>query len=292
MASSTLATSKPLSFMEKLGPLVSVYHPAEAAGPAKADSPQQPRLVIFASWTDAKDAHIAKYINKYRALFPATPILLLKSTTTQIVWTSTIGPAMKAAVSVVREVFVAATPTSSPSSPELLIHMLSNGGSSSIANLFEQYAASARPGEDACLPPHVTIMDSCPCIYSITHGVTFASIGLSPIQRTLLAPVLYVLAVIWSGMIAVGFIPNAMSDWGKAHNHHPGNAKELRRAYIYSAVDILIDYKQVEAHASAAQAQGFAVFLEKYQGSAHVAHIRKDEDRYWAIVKGLFDGTL
>ncbi|KAF2730701.1 hypothetical protein EJ04DRAFT_515068 [Polyplosphaeria fusca] len=285
MSSTSPATkTKPLSFMEKLGPLVFSYRPSEASSTGADD---HPRLIIVSSWTDARDAHIAKYIAKYQALYPAAQILLLKSTMSCIVQPSQIGPAMKVAASVVRAAFQ--TPVVS-SSPPLLIHVLSNGGSSSIANLYEQYAATAGPDDDKRLPKHVTIFDSCPGLFRIPRAVAFVSVGLPFFQQLIAAPFLYAFAAFWTATMALGLLPNSLSDWSKSHNVDEGNTTEVRRVYIYSSTDALTDYKDVEAHAAEAKTKGFSVALEKYEGSAHVAHIRKDETRYWDIVKRIMEG--
>jgi hypothetical protein len=270
--------------MEKLGQLVFVYRPSEASS---TGVDHQPRLIVISSWTDAKDAHIAKYITKYQALYPAAQILLLKSTMGCIVRPSQIGPAMRAAASVIRATFQ--TPLTS-SSPPLLIHVLSNGGSSSIANLYEQFAATAGPNDDKRLPPHVTIFDSCPGLFHIPHAVAFVSVGLPFFQRLVAAPFLYAFAAFWTASIALGLFPNSLGNWYNSHNDHEGNAAEVRRVYIYSPTDPIIDFKDVETHAAEAKTKGYSVALEKYEGSAHVAHLRKDETRYWDIVKRIVEG--
>lgn len=205
-----------------------------------------------------------------------------------IVRPSQIGPAMKHAASVVRAAFQAPVPPSS--SPPLLIHIFSNGGSSSVANLYEQYAAAAGPGEDERLPPHVTVFDSCPGLFRIPRAVAFVSVGLSSFQQLLAAPFLYAFAVLWTASMAMGLLPDSLSAWYRSHNHDAGNAAEVRRAYIYSPNDTLTDYKDVEAHAAEAKTKGFSAALEKYEGSAHVAHLRKDESRYWEIVRRTLEG--
>ncbi|KAI6091640.1 hypothetical protein F4821DRAFT_188934 [Hypoxylon rubiginosum] len=286
-AAAPATEARPLSFMETIDPLVSFYRPPEASSlGASIGADHQPQLIIIASWTDARDAHIAKYVVKYQALYPASQILLLKSTTNHIIRPSLIGPSMKHAASVVRAAFQA--PTSSSSSPRLLIHMFSNGGSSSIANLYEQYAATADPNDEKHLPPHVTVFDSCPGVFSIPHTVAFFNVGLSSFQRLIAAPIIYAWAAVYSVLIASGFLPDSLSDWGKTHND-TGNKNEVRRVYIYSPSDALIDYKAVEAHAAEAKSKGFSVVLERYEGSAHVAHLRKDESRYWEIVRRIME---
>lgn len=287
------ARARPLSFMDQIDPFVYFYRPSDASSSGSSRSADhQPRLIILSSWTGARDVHIAKYVAKYQALYPAAQILLLKSIMNHILRPSLIGPSMKHAASVVRASFP--TPLSSSSSPSssppLLIHVFSNGGSSSVANLYEQYAATAGPNDDKYLPPHVTIYDSCPGVYSITRAVAFVSVGLSSFQRLIAAPLLYGWAILWSAAIALGLLPDSLGDWGKTHND-TGNKAELRRVYIYSPTDALTDYKDVEAHAADAKTKGFTVSLEKYKDSAHVAHLRKDESRYWDIVRRVMEGS-
>lgn len=277
-------TAKPLSFMEKLGPLVSFHGPSEAPS-TSAD--HQPQLIIVAGWTDARDAHMAKYIVKYQALYPAAQILLLRSTMSCILRPAQIGPAMKPAASVVR---AASQSLESSSSPALLIHVFSNGGSSSVANLYEQYAAMAGPDGEKRLPPHVTIFDSCPGRFGISQSVAFISSSLSSLQQLTAAPFLYAFAVFWTVTMALGIFPNSLGEWYKSHNNHFGNLREERRVYIYSSNDALTAYKDVELHAAEAKDKGFSVALEKYVNSAHVAHLRMDETRYWNTVKKIVAG--
>ncbi|KAI1177718.1 hypothetical protein F4777DRAFT_541076 [Nemania sp. FL0916] len=311
---------QPLSFMEKLDPLVSLYRPSFSSPELRSsdsdsvssptDHAHHPRLIIIASWTDARDEHIAKYVAKYQALYPAAQILLLKSTINCIINPSRIGPSMKYAADVVRAAFPPlqqqpppppTTTISSPSTTQLLIHIFSNGGSSSIANLYEQYAATAvgvgvgQKVGGKRLPPHVTIFDSSPGTYSIARAAAFFNISLSSFQRLLAAPIVYALAALWSASIALGFSRDVLRDWGSTHNNNSsngdgGNAAEVRRVYIYSRSDALIDYRDVEAHAAEAESRGFSVALERYEGSAHVAHVRRDERRYWDIVERIVKG--
>ncbi|KAI2601821.1 hypothetical protein GGR54DRAFT_626797 [Hypoxylon sp. NC1633] len=289
MSSATAAPAngaKPLSFMETLDPFVSLYRPEASTSTTTTseNATNQPQLIIVASWTGAKAVHIAKYIVKYQTLYPTSQILLLQSTMNHIIRPSLIGPSMKHAASVVRAIFQAQM----SSSPRILVHMFSNGGSSSIANLYEQYAALAGPSDDKRLPPHVTVFDSCPGVWSIPHAVAFVGVGLSSFQKLIAAPILYAWAAAWSTSMALGLLPDSLGDWGKAHNES-GNTAEMRRVYIYSPSDALIDYKAVEAHAADAQSKGFSVTLERYEGTAHVAHLRKDEGRYWEIVRRIME---
>ncbi|KAI0146365.1 hypothetical protein GGR57DRAFT_494229 [Xylariaceae sp. FL1272] len=261
IAISPVAGAKPLSFMEELDPLVFVHRAQEASSShSSGTGPHQPRLIIIASWTDARGSHIAKYIVKYQLLYPTTHNLLLKSTTKHNLRPSPIGASMKHAAAVVRAIFP--TAISSPS-PELLLHIFPNGGSSSVANLYQQYALIGDPVSDKNFPPHVTVLDSRLGVYSISRAIAFIRVGLSPFQNRIATPILYAWAIVWS----------------------------IRRVYIYSHVDALIDSSAIEAHAADAQAKGYSVTLEKYENSAHVALVRTDESRYWKIVRQVMEDS-
>lgn len=57
------------------------------------------------------------------------------------------------------------------------------------------------------------------------------------------------------------------------------------RCYIYSDADELVDWHDVEKHASDSEVSGWAVHRELFQGTPHVGHMRAEPDRYWGIVK-------
>lgn len=90
--------------------------------------------------------------------------------------------------------------------------------------------------------------------------------------------------------MTLGLLPDSLNDLHMSHNHHVGNMAEIRRVYVYSLADALTDYRDVEMHAADAKRKGFSVALEKYERSAHVAHLRKDESRYWEIVRRTLEG--
>ncbi|VUC27022.1 unnamed protein product [Clonostachys rosea] len=277
---------KPLSFMEKLSPVVSTYQPQ--TGAAKNIVSSDPSLIIIASWTDARDVHIAKYLRKYQQHYPTVPILLIQSTSKLFLNPSTIGPAVRPAVSVIRA--AVGSKSSSDPSPQILLHIFSNGGSSSMAELYREYAATATQGESTQIPLHITIFDSSPSIYRIERAMAFLSVGLSPVQRLVAAPFFYVLASAYAALIFLGIWEDMQIVWGDRHND-PANVLETRRTYIYSDTDKLVGAIDVEAHAEKAEKAGFTVRREQFRGSEHVSHARQDESRYWDIIRGTWDGT-
>ena len=69
--------------------------------------------------------------------------------------------------------------------------------------------------------------------------------------------------------------------------------QETKRVYIYSDVDDMVSYKDIEEHIREAKDKGFNVQVEKYHGSGHCAHVRVGGgERYWAIVTGLWKESV
>jgi hypothetical protein len=137
----------------------------------------------------------------------------------------------------------------------------------------------------------VTIFDSCPGLFGIPRAVAFLSIGLPYLQQLITAPFLYTFASFWTALVAIGLLPNPLREWYKSHNDDPGNAAEVRRMYIYSSTDALTNDRDVRAYAAEAKTKGFSAALEKFGRSAHVAHLRKDETRYWEVVRKTMEGS-
>lgn len=69
--------------------------------------------------------------------------------------------------------------------------------------------------------------------------------------------------------------------------------QEAKRVYIYSDVDDMAPWNDIEDHAAEAKEKGFNVGVEKFVGSGHVAHVRVGNgERYWGIVDGLWKQTI
>jgi len=84
---------------------------------------------------------MAKYLTKYQALYSPSPILLLKSPPLLLCWTPLkILTAVAPAIPITKSIFPDAS-SLSVDNPTLLIHLLSNGGSSSISGLYTAYDA-------------------------------------------------------------------------------------------------------------------------------------------------------
>jgi hypothetical protein len=293
--------SKGLPGFEKVSNAVYLYRPEarKSSASSSASSPKSPRLIVVAGWMGALEPHLAKYTTRLQALYPGSPIVVLRSFVYHFTTRVSSHPReVAAAVPVIRSIMAEYGDDEEEGRPSMLVHLFSNGGAAALRHLREQYAASSlSPGgkRGGSLPPHVTVYDSAPGRFQWQRSVT--AFMASAARVNILA------------RLAVRFLVNCMFafywvthvPWGRrglidrtwyAQNDRAANTAEVRRAYIYSEEDALVDYRDVEEHAASAVRNGFVVAaLEKFVGSAHVAHVRVDEERYWGVVKDTWENS-
>ncbi|CAK7210333.1 hypothetical protein SCUCBS95973_000743 [Sporothrix curviconia] len=338
--SDTKALVDPLDFMEKLSSSVYIYRPpsfsSSSSSSSSATPRKAPRLVIITAWMGARPAHIAKYIAPYRdgLVFGEAPadrpaILLLlcheKTTSSYAKSAAVAETALPFIQDVLGESLETTPEETSPAAsagavPQMLVHTLSNGGCLILGHIYN----AIDPTHRKCLPPHVTVYDSCPGHFRFKGAATAFTMSLAkaPLaKRLLLVPAIYLLVLsMWTRIHServlawfdslgrsllsrvFGIQPSpkppgptkALNPW-TPHNvatEFGGNRREVRRAYLYSATDPIIESRDVEAHADEAKGLGFTVFrMAQFADSAHVAHMRADPPRYWGTVKDLWFGT-
>jgi hypothetical protein len=277
-ASADKVQSKSTPNMSKLSPSVSFYSPVPSTS---TPDPKAPKLILLATWMDARDVHIAKYITHYQVLYPTASILLMKSFFRYYLIPSSarreVAPAVKAILNVLDD------DEKSSKQPRMLIHMFSNGGSCTLYHLYDLYKDDSN--HHRTLPPHVTIFDSVPGRWSATESPRAILVSLpAGWVRTLGLPFVYLLGLWWVIKYRLLKVPEETHVWGLAHND-PARARETRRSYVYSEADEFVHYRAVEEHADHAEANGYVVVRrDKFSGSQHVAHARLDPDRYWSLV--------
>jgi len=297
------APAAPLAIMDRLSETTFLYRPKEAAPETtRTGPPPPPRLILVCAWMDAKDVHIAKYVARHRDLFPGSPILLIKCDWAHLRNPARASAEMAPALDVLRATFPAPSPSAAAVGgqvqPELLIHLFSNAGVFTLFHLLTAYrdtpgppSSTAAAAAAAPLPAHVVAYDSAPGIVSYRRGMALLRRNFaSPVLRWLAAPFLHA-AMLWFWLVQRAWSGDAFERRGRALNDGVlAGPAEARRVYLYSEADELVGYDTVEAHAADAEEKGFAVRRVKFEGSAHVAHARAHEVRYWAAVKELWAG--
>jgi len=292
------APDGPLSFMTKLSPVVYFYKPDPTCTPA----PSAPRLLLLAAWMGAQEGHIAKYILPYQALYPTSPILLLRYNPNHFMsifpWRRRAIEAQYAvAVPILRQIAESPQPNRPSSAPEILIHIWSNGGSISLTTVYNHF----KKATTAAFPAHTIVFDSVPGVFNHAAGVRVMSQGLSLMMRVWVVPLLHVMgAWYWLLHIAIGSRIKSLRGFlevlAEGHNdlsaEFRGRARtEIRRSYLYGPQDEIVSEKHVENHAHDARSKGMRIRTERFVGSKHVQHVRADQERYWKVVRETWEGV-
>ena len=274
-----MASQDPFPGMTQIGPSIYSYIP-----PQERQDPSAPKLVVLCSWMAAHPTHITKYITGYQTVFPTAQILLIRSEAPDIIYRSTaiLRRRIQPALDVVRS-----TCAKEPSHPEILLHVFSNGGSHQATNLLRNYQSAI--GQR--FPLHAKILDSCPGRGNFQRSYLALSAPFDRQPAYLRLPsslaVIIVLCIHWL-LVTSSLFENPIEIIRRGLNDEHV-ARETKRVYIYSDVDRMVHWQEVEDHAADARSKGFAADLERFEGSGHAAHVRVGGgERYWQIVKDLW----
>ncbi|KAJ5211531.1 uncharacterized protein N7498_003177 [Penicillium cinerascens] len=266
----------PLAPFTKLGPSVYLQDPADSA---KQDS--RP-LILIAFWMNAPARALAKYVVEYRRMAPSARIVFMLSSSNDFFWGS-MTRAQQARVAPAVDAL-----RSQASGSPVFVHLFSNGGLSNTTQVLRAYFnATGKP-----LPISSMIMDSAPGTASVAAAMRAFSFALPRmwILRLISKSFLWLSLVLIKMVQAVrrssdpiGLARKLINDTSLVQAANPKGVPT--RCYIYSDADELVDWHDVEKHASDSEASGWAVHRELFQGTPHVGHMRADPDRYWGIVK-------
>lgn len=256
-----------------------------------SSSCSSPTLILVGGWMDAREPHLAKYTTQMQALFPDASILLVRSFAYHFLSGRFPGE-IQPAVPLIRSI-LAQGGEGDGRTPRLLVHVFSNGGSTMLKLLYGLYLRPATGENEAtAFPQHVTIFDSAPGRFQYSRTLTAFTLSLGKRTSFLSRVFITVFAHIICSFFWILHMlrPGPLESTWAAHNDRAINPAETQRTYIYSKQDALVEFKDIEAHAAHAQARGYDTRLEEFVGTAHVAHVRGDEDRYWRIVRETWDG--
>ncbi|KAI3327532.1 hypothetical protein HD806DRAFT_326040 [Xylariaceae sp. AK1471] len=283
-----MATS--LHMMTKHSAYVFTYEPSETR-PASSTAASDPKLIVFAAWMDAQDVHIAKYITHYQTIYPNTTIILVKFIMKEAMLSPVANSAVQPAIWYLRSLINAGDLSATPARPEILVHVFSNGGATSMQNIYISYERIFRQP----FPLHTIVFDSCPGLPAISTAYN-ALIAGSPqgLLRFIVAPFIILMMITsWIWHVPFGFISGEDFLTKNARVLNDRNiVKQTNRTYIYGKADTMVDWHHIEKHAKAAVSRGFNVRKESFENSPHVSHMRTDRQRYWLIVKETWKKAL
>ena len=273
----------PLAPFTKLGPSVYLQDPVDSTN---HDSRS---LILIAFWMNAPPRALAKYVAEYRRMMPSSRIVFMRSSSNDFFWGSN-ARAQQARVAPAVE----ALRKLAPESP-VFMHLFSNGGLSNTTHLLQAYfKATGKP-----LPISSMIIDSAPGTATISSAMRAFSFALPQmwILRLISKSFLWLSLVLIKIVQAIkrspdpiGLARRLINDTSLVQAINPKGV--LTRCYIYSDADDLVDFRDVEKHASESEASGWIVRREFFKGTPHVGHMRAEPDRYWGIVKSYLEPTL
>lgn len=260
-----------------------------------------PDTIIIFGWADGSPRHVAKYTDAYQKLYPTARIIAILSRTMSIFLSSAeetqavMKPAVTALLSSDRLGDGRAPPG------RVLLHCLSNGGAINLVGFSQAYQAETK----TFLPHVLLVTDSTPGgdkfsgeLMNWARGVTGGMIAHLPFKympRWLVLGLAVVWCVITIGVPTIFGVTNVATRCRRSMNDPVlmGTAKDGgERIYLYGDADEVIGPHGVESHARESEALGWRVRLEKFEGSAHVAHARTHPEQYWGAVTGAWEEAL
>ncbi|KAJ7284406.1 hypothetical protein C8J57DRAFT_1119285 [Mycena rebaudengoi] len=253
------------------------------ASPASRDS-KDPTVVIIFGWMGAKLSLLHKYTATYLQLYPHATVVLIRSPPTSFLLSM---KKRQAFLRPVAEVLKALGCLDDEA--RILTHTFSNGGLFQLVTL----AGLLPPVTVDARSPSALIIDSAPGGDSLDK-VQLAFAG--PIKNILLkfltrVLITFVYCIIWTfGQLLRRQSPlRVLMTLLLNPRVLPWIDKRSPRLYIYSKADDMVDWTDVEKHASRSAEQGIDVRRLRFDDSAHAAHIRQHPEEYWAAVVKTWD---
>lgn len=285
--------ANPLGFMQRLSPTVSLSEPTPGTvtsgnGGSQAD----PELILLSTWMGAKESHIAKYVQEYRARFPTSRILAAQCPFTHVVMPFLSFSQIRPAVPIFKALVESESKRSvkddsssiltgrAPTTPRVLIHAFSNGGISTTMFLYGALKRSL--GGRFTLPPHVLLLDGCPGTFRWRNT---ARAIMQVLPRWSSPFVHAILFSVWLIYRVVPLLQPRQNINTRAIRNPSLQASEVRRTYLYGSEDKMIPPGDVEREAGLAADSGFQVRLERFEGATHVAIPKTHHAQYWRVVQ-------
>ncbi|KAF8172065.1 hypothetical protein BJ912DRAFT_994732 [Pholiota molesta] len=262
-------------------PDVTIFEAAEPYDDADA-----PSLIVLFGWMDAITPLLMKYVQGHRTLFPGSTIVLVKSSsnfmlTSEAERKRTLVPL----ADLILDRVYYADPTSG-----ILFHVISNGGGFQLiylSTLLSRRLARKPPATPS--PPIGLIIDSAPGSGEyVSMFKTFTTSVRSPAAKAILHLPLSLMYAAYVVMTAVRGMPPLLPLLRARLQEAavvPTADGATPRLYVFSDADGMVADADIEAHLRDIARLGFNFQEEKYSGSQHVSHMKKDPERYWRAVR-------
>lgn len=257
----------------RLGPHILLYTP----------SPHQAgQLILLCTWMGAADKHIQKYTDLYRQKAPGAKILLLKSVVGSMISSYSsqrraLRPAQQAVGQALQE----------HEKPRILLHIMSNGGANSAANLLVGMEREWK----APLPVVGMVCDSTPnaSSYTNTCNAFMYSFPWGFPANLLAAAFVHMTIALLYLWIALG--NEAPEDYWRRSVLDETLVRRKRACYIASKADRLTEWRDVVSHAAEARRKGWATREILVDDTPHCHHMSKHQEAYVGGVMQVWEGA-
>ncbi|RAH59265.1 DNA repair protein [Aspergillus piperis CBS 112811] len=267
-----------------IGKNIYYYEPDLIDTPIPENANTHPSLIILCSWYGgATPRRVAKYTSGYRQRYPRTSILLINTSFRDYVARSlhSIDGNLTPAKNTITK-----TLQSTPDA-RILLHVFSNGGCNTVTQLARAMKSEPVNFKSAL---KLIIFDCCPGDSSFDRLYAAGAVALPTAQpgRAIGTAVLYSTAKVGyalQSMKAMRSIDDYRADLNDAEIFG-----EARRLYLYSRIDEMIPWKDVEGHMIEASRRGYSVTGVSFEDGKHCGLVMGDERRYWDAVERAWEG--
>ncbi|KAI2969100.1 hypothetical protein CBS147323_4078 [Aspergillus niger] len=252
-----------------IGQNIYFYEPDLNDTPIPQDAKTHPTLIILCTWFGgATPRRVAKYTSGYRQRYLRTPILLINTSFRDYAARSlhSIDANLTPAKNTITKI-LQSTPNAT-----ILLHVFSNGGCNTVTQLAR---AMKSPSSTSAIPADfksalkLIIFDCCPGDSSFDRLYAAGAMALPTAQpgRAIGAAVLYSTAKVAYALQGVGAM-RSIDDY-RADLIDPEIFGDARRLYLYSRIDDMIPWKDVEGHMIEASGRGYAVTGVGFEDGKH-----------------------
>ncbi|TLD33309.1 hypothetical protein PspLS_00340 [Pyricularia sp. CBS 133598] len=269
----------------------SVSQQGEAATSVQAHG-TPPKIVIICTWLGgATTRRVTKYVAGYQARWPSTSVLLIRTVFPDLAVRSfaTLRARLQPARDAISSIL---TPESAGEGgrKDVLLHLFSNGGSNIATQLLTSTVPSALRDQLGLI-----VFDCCPGNASFDKAYHAALLSLppslSPPLRWVGTATTYCLVSVVQGLQDAGLM-NSVRELRAELNSASLIGEGVRRLYLFSAEDRMVDVEDVVSHAREAQGR---IGKEKvgavlFRTAPHCALIVEDADRYWGAKVNAWEG--
>ncbi|KAF8882586.1 hypothetical protein BD779DRAFT_922836 [Infundibulicybe gibba] len=248
------------------------------------------RVIITFSWIDARLAHVQKYTDNLRNIFPTSTIIVVMVTAA---FYFSMERSKEIILSPVVDILHRERDNGNISKGVMLF-VMSNGGGFQLMTL-RKLLLKDPSSVTSSQNPIALVCDSTPGDNALESAI-LSNAPNNPLIRLLVVPVI-VLA--YGVLYAVDFLAGNRPLFEELRSTYleadilpsignPIDVKAAPRLYIYSKKDKMTLSKHVESHIKQATLLGLDVTVEVFSNTPHVAHARQDPDRYWGAVRNVW----